>query len=289
MTSSLYGDGPPLVPAPLSSQVGDPNDLTFAYYSSAVSHLSTLLLLSPAVGSGNTTPSASPTPVSVLHYHTHAQLLVALSNVLHVALRHFSFPATPTLPPGFLPQPLAATPSSTATSVISPASSAPAAADAAVGVSSDAVAAAHRPITSLPQSSPPPATSPSQSYPLAVRVLTAIQPVRPTAASGSGLPTGGRLPISTRPQHISTSSRWASPLPRPAAASALSVARTLSNTGGSARSRTNKLESVRSSNEHEQIRAVRPETRTNRASVFECRTNTSRAWFHRQKLREALR
>jgi hypothetical protein len=158
------------VPAPSSSQGGDPNDLTFAYYSSAISHLSSLLLLSPAVGSGNTLPSASPSPVSVLHYHTHAQLLVALSNVLHVALRHFWLPAPPSLPPGFLPQLLAATPSSTATNIISSASSAPAAANAAVGVSSGAVAAPREPITSPAQSSSPPATSPSQSYPLAVLI-----------------------------------------------------------------------------------------------------------------------
>jgi hypothetical protein len=197
------------VPASSSPQRGDPNDLAFAYYSSAVSHFSTLLLLSPAVGSGNTTPSTSPSPVSVLHYHTHAQLLVALSNVLHVALRHFSFPATPTLPLGFLPQLVVATPSSTATNVISSASSAPAAANAAVVVSSGAIAARHEPITSPAQSTSPPATSPSQSYPLAVRVLTQIQPV---GRAASGQPTGGRLQISTRPKHFSS----ASSLPRAA-------------------------------------------------------------------------
>ena len=176
MTSSLYGDGPPLLTASSSSLLGDPDDLTLAFYSTAVSHISSLLLSCPPLATARTAPSPSSPLTSVVQTHTHSQLLIALSNVLCIALRHLSLPITPCLPPSPSSQLPDATPSSrsAASHVLPPASAAPAAADAAVGVSSGAAATSHQPTTSRAQSSAPPATSPSLSSQLAVRVLTPI-------------------------------------------------------------------------------------------------------------------
>ena len=208
MTSSLYGDGPPLLTASSSSLLGDPDDLTLAFYSTAVSHISSLLLSCPPLATARTAPSPSSPLTSVVLTQTHSQLLIALSNVLCIALRHLSLPITPCLPPSPSSQLPDATPSSrsAASHVLPPASAAPAAADAAVGISSGAAATSHQPTTSRAQSSAPPATSPSLSSQLAVRVLTPIIqcPIQPVTAA-TGRSTRGRLQNSSRRGHLTSS------------------------------------------------------------------------------------